>query len=300
MNESSQPQSPECLTRLSDVRTLVNRMGMHPSRALGQNFLVDGNILGLLLESAAVSESDSVLEIGPGLGVVTEPLAACARQLVAVEKDRRLYAHLADRFAGCSTVELIEGDVLEVGIPKLLERGIDKVVSNLPYSPGSRILLDLVRDANAPREIIVTVQLEVAQRIVAPPGSKTYGLMGVWCQLHCDVKLVKVISPNCFWPRPEVKSAIVKLTRREKPLLGATELDRFYALTRYAFQHRRKQLASSMPKAPGDLSVEADQCRSLLEQIGAPPSARPEVLSLDQWCAFVKAIYPSSNSAVDR
>jgi len=272
------------LTRLSDLRTLVAQLGFHPSRALGQNFLIDRNILDILLDRAAVTSAERVLEIGPGLGVVTEALLNQAGHLIAVEKDHRLFAYLSDAFSGRARLELIQGDVLEVGISKLLARGIDKVVSNLPYSPGSRILLDLVCDACAPREIVVTVQLEVAQRITAPPGSKTYGLMGVWCQLHCDVELVKVISPNCFWPRPDVKSAIVALRRRETPLLPPVQEARFYKLTRYAFQHRRKQLASSLPKAPGELARDAETCRQLLCEIGAVEDARPEALSVEQWC----------------
>ncbi len=179
---------------------------------------------------------------------------------------------------------------MEVGIPGLLACGIDKVVSNLPYSPGSRILLDLVRDDNAPSDIIVTVQLEVAQRITAEPGTKAYGLMGVWCQLHCDVSLVKVISPTCFWPRPDVKSAIVTLNRRTRQPLAKDLEERFYALTRYAFQHRRKQLASCLAKAPGGLACDAERCRELLQRVGAAVDARPEALSIEQWCQLTEAM----------
>ncbi|MBT3191055.1 MAG: ribosomal RNA small subunit methyltransferase A [Verrucomicrobia bacterium] len=272
------------LTHLSDVRTLVTQLGFHPSRALGQNFLVDGNILDILIDCAAVVPTDRVLEIGPGLGVVTEAILDRAQSVVAVEKDHRLYAYLREALAGYKQLELIQGDVLEVGIPALLARGVDKVVSNLPYSAGSRILMDLVCDANAPRGIVVTVQLEVAQRIVAEPGSKTYGLMGVWCQLHCDVALTKVISPNCFWPRPDVKSAIVVLERRESRLLSEAHEPLFYQLTRHAFQQRRKQLASCLAKAPPQLALDANAARELLVQVGAEPTARPEALTIEQWC----------------
>jgi len=282
------------LTRLSDVRTLVTRLGFHPSRALGQNFLVDGNILDILLAHADISWGDRILEIGPGLGVVTEALLKLGARVTAVEKDHRLHAYLAEELEGCDGLTLQQGDVLEVGVPGLLASGIDKVVSNLPYSPGSRILLELVRDVRAPREIIVTVQLEVAQRITAEPGTKAYGLMGVWCQLHYDASLVKVISPNCFWPRPDVKSAIVTLQRRTKRRLEKSLESHFYALTRYAFQHRRKQLASSLTKAPAELACEAETCRERLQQVGAPVDARPEALSIEQWCRLTEAMASSS------
>ncbi len=278
------------LTRLSDVRTLVTRLGFHPSRALGQNFLVDRNILDILLAAADISWGDRVLEVGPGLGVVTEELLKLGARVVAVEKDHRLHAFLSEELEGCDGLALIQGDVLDVGIPALLARGVDKVVSNLPYSPGSRILMDLVRDDNPPAEIIVTVQLEVAQRITASPGSKAYGLMAVWCQLHCDTSLVKTISPNCFWPRPDVKSAIVTLSRRQNRLLAKADEGRFYALTRYAFQHRRKQLASSFTKAPDGLARDAETTREMLRCVEAPIDARPEALSIEQWCRLAEAI----------
>jgi len=278
------------LSGLSDVRTLVTQLGFHPSRALGQNFLVDRNILDIFIDSAELTAEDRVLEIGPGLGVVTEAILSRAKSLVAVEKDRRLFAYLSEKQADCKSLNLIEGDVLKVGIPSLLADGVDKVISNLPYTPGSRILLDLVRDDNAPQEIVVTVQLEVAQRITAAPGSKAFGLMGVWCQLHYDVEMVKVISPNCFWPRPDVKSAIVKLKHRQKAVLDKSDEAFFYKLTRHAFQQRRKQLASTLSKSPGDLRVDADTCRKYLIEAGASVSARPEELSLEQWCELARRI----------
>jgi 16S rRNA (adenine1518-N6/adenine1519-N6)-dimethyltransferase len=264
------------------------QLGFHPSRALGQNFLVDRNILDIFISSSELSGSERVLEIGPGLGVVTKEILANSKSLVAVEKDRRLFAYLSEKTSAVEKLKLIEGDVLKVGIPRLLADGVDKVISNLPYTPGSRILLDMVRDENAPKDIIVTVQLEVAQRICAAPGSKAFGLMGVWCQLHYDVELIKVISPNCFWPRPDIKSAIVKLKYREKDILDKSAEDYFYKLTRYAFQQRRKQLASTLAKAPGNLAVDADLCRKYLEETGASASARPEELSLKQWCSLTQ------------
>jgi 16S rRNA (adenine1518-N6/adenine1519-N6)-dimethyltransferase len=257
---------------------------------LGQNFLVDRNILNIFVESASVQSTDRVLEIGPGLGVLTEEILARAAHLTAVEKDKRLYAWLSGHLADRANFTLIEGDVLKVGIPALLAAGVDKVLSNLPYTPGSRILLDIVRDINGPSEIAVTVQLEVAQRITAKPGSKTFGLMGVWCQLHYDTRIVKVISPNCFWPRPDVKSAIVHLQRRKDDILPQAVEEYFYRLTRYVFQHRRKQLAATLAKAPTEFALPADACRGHLVAMGASETARPEELGLAQWCQLVQLL----------
>lgn len=277
------------LTKLSDVRTLVTQLGFHPSRALGQNFLVDRNILNIFIECAGIESGDRVLEIGPGLGVLTEEILAKAAHLTAVEKDHRLYDWLSGHLGGRDNLELIEGDVLKVGIPELLSAGVDKVLSNLPYTPGSRILLDIVRDKNAPGEIAVTVQLEVAQRITANPGNKTFGLMAVWCQLHYETEIIKVISPNCFWPRPDVKSAIVRLRHRRNSVLAQDAEAYFYRLTRYLFQHRRKQLAATLAKAPSEFAMKSDDCRNILDAVGAVVTARPEELSLEQWCRFAEA-----------
>jgi 16S rRNA (adenine1518-N6/adenine1519-N6)-dimethyltransferase len=278
------------LCRPSDVRTLVTQLGFHPSRALGQNFLVDRNILDIFLDAAELNTEDRVLEVGPGLGVLTAEVLALVGHLTAVEKDHRLFEWLSECLPVGDNFRLIDGDVLDIGIPTLLADGVDKFISNLPYTPGSRILMDLVRDDNAPRDIIVTVQLEVAQRITAVPGSKTYGLMAVWSRLHYEAEIVKIISPNCFWPRPDVKSAIVKMRRRNTPVLLPEYEEIFYTLTRYVFQHRRKQLASILAKAPENLRLAPDECRALLESMGSAVSARPEELDLRQWCNLTEKL----------
>lgn len=278
------------LTSISEVRTLVSQMGFHPSRALGQNFLIDHNILDIIIDSTNLSNEDRVLEVGPGLGVLTEKILEKAKRLISVEKDRRLYEYLSKKMGKIDNFEIIEGDVLKVGIHQLLARGIDKFVSNLPYNPGSRILLDVICDENEPKEIVVTVQLEVAQRINATPENKAFGLMAAWCQLHYETTLVKVISPNCFWPRPDIRSAVVKLRHRQESILDKSLEDHFYKLTRYAFQQRRKQLASSLSKAPADIAIKPDHCRELLVAIEASASSRAEELSIEQWCDLVKLV----------
>jgi len=156
--------------KLSELRSLLNEMDFHPSRALGQNFLIDGNILDILLDAADVRHRDEILEIGPGLGAVTEALVDSARRVVAVEKDRRLYEHLRERFKDKPKLELICADMLEVDTEALLKTGFNKVVSNLPYSAGSRILINLAMAEAAPERIIVTVQQEVAERLAAQAG----------------------------------------------------------------------------------------------------------------------------------
>ena len=277
------------LTRLSEVRGLLIERDFHPSRALGQNFLVDGNILDILVEAADIRPGDRVLEVGPGLGVVTRALLERGAFVTAVEKDHRLFAFLQESLGGEERLELVEGDALELSVPLVRERSLDKLVSNLPYNPGSRILMDLICADPAPRTMTVTVQLEVAERLTAVPGSKAFGLMGLWSQLHYEVTQVKVISPGCFWPKPAVKSAIVHFQRRPSARLPAGVLPFFYELTRYAFQHRRKQLVSLLAKAPAPFRAEAGDSRRRLEASGAGAEARPEDLPLEVWCVFAQA-----------
>lgn len=276
------------LTRLSEVRALADRCGFHPSRALGQNFLVDGNILDILVEASGVRSGDRVLEVGPGMGVVTAALLERGVHVTAIEKDHRLFALLQETFGGEPGLELIEGDALDLAVPLVREKSLGSLVSNLPYNPGSRIMLDLICAEVPPQALTVTVQLEVAERLTAAPGTKAYGLLGLWSQLHCEVRLVKIVSPTCFWPRPTIRSAIVTLRRRSQPLLEAAALPRFYALTRYAFQHRRKQLVSLLTKAPGSLSLDADDCRARLAAAGLDDSVRPENLPVEAWCALAR------------
>lgn len=276
------------LTRLSEIRALAEEWGIHPSRALGQNFLVDGNILDILIDAADIRDGDRVLEVGPGFGVVTAALLARGAYVTAVEKDHRLFEVLQTTLGAEPRLDLIEGDALDLAVAQVRDKHLTKLVSNLPYNPGSRIMIDLMCAEDSPQTLTVTVQLEVAERLSAVPGTKAYGLLGLWSQLHYEVRVIKVISPNCFWPRPKIKSAIVSLHRRPAPLLDAAALVTFYELTRYAFQHRRKQLVSLLAKAPGSLHLDIEDSRARLVANGLGVDARPENLSVEAWCAFAR------------
>lgn len=255
------------LTRPSEVRALLTDLDFHPSKSLGQNFLIDANILNIMLETAEVSGNDVVVEIGPGLGVLTGPLADRARRLVAIEKDKRLHAYLSQELISRTNVDLILSDAMDVDISAL---GATKVVANLPYSVGSRLLMNIFMAQEIPEKIVVTVQLEVADRLVAQPGSKDYGLLSVWAQLKYAVNIRKVISPTCFHPPPQVKSAIVEMARREPPV-SLTRPDVFRDLVKRSFSHRRKQMGTIL-KDPTALAT-----------AGIDPRARPENLSVDDW-----------------
>ena len=279
------------LTSLSQVRALLTRLDVHPRKVLGQNFLIDANVLRILLEHAALDADDQVLEVGPGLGVVTEQLLARVRHVVAVEKDRRLHAFLAERFGGAPRLELIAADVLDLDLAALLGSRINKVVATLPYAAASRILVELARLADPPRAIVVTVQHEVALRLAAEPGTADYGLLSLWVQLFYEAAAVRKIAPTCFWPQPGVTSAIVTLRRRQQAPLPGPARDFFYTLTKRAFEHRRKQLVTTLAGGGPAGGPWRAKLAAALAARSVDPQARPENLGAEAWWGFAGDLF---------
>ena len=277
------------LTSPAQVSAWCAEHGFKPNRVLGQNFLTDQNTLDFLADLSGVSPGDRVLEVGPGLGVVTGALLDRGAAVTAVEKDPALAERLPEALAEKAKGRLrtIAGDMLEQDLGALLAPpGFDVFVSNLPYSCGTRILMELLRHPLAPATMVVMVQLEVAGRFAAPPRDSARGLASVWVQRLYDVEIARVVKPTCFWPRPEVSSAIVRLRRHDREPLGPAALERFEALTRLAFSHRRKQLATTLRHAPAPLAMGQERCARILSSLGLDPRSRPEELSVGQWRAL--------------
>lgn len=268
---------------LTEVRQLLAELDIRPSKALGQNFLIDGNILRILIDQADLRRDESVLEIGPGLGVLTIELVARAKRVVAIEKDARLCRYLRGEVDG---VELIEDDAVEV-----LEQTripIDapyKVVSNLPYSISTPILERLVEREDKPRGMVLTVQREVAHRLAATPRHKDYGALTVFTQLWYHVTIAHIVSPRCFYPAPTVDSAIVVLERRDprvKLRVGAP----VRGVVRAGFGQRRKMLHKLL--APfGDVD-------KAFAAASVAPTARAEELAVEQWILLANALTPGA------
>jgi 16S rRNA (adenine1518-N6/adenine1519-N6)-dimethyltransferase len=265
---------------LTEVRRVLDKLGIRPSKALGQNFLVDANILCIIIEQADVRRDETVLEIGPGLGVLTEELAARAKQVITIEKDRRLCEYLRGKFPN---IELVEGDAVEVALPRC-----DKVVANLPYSISTPILERFVEGDPKPRRIVVTLQREVAQRLAAPPRSKDYGALTLFTGLCYHVTVAHIISGHCFYPEPEVESAVVVLDRRD-PRTKLAQDAPFHKIVRAGFGHRRKMLKKLLA---GCGNIEAAFASA---EISA--SARAEELSLEQWIRLANALTKSAERA---
>ena len=271
-----------------EVGALLRERGIRPSKALGQNFLVDRNVLARIVEAAALPPGARVLEVGAGLGVLTAALLDAGARVTAVEKDESLWPVLEERFGGRDGFSLVKGDALELPWDALLGApdGPRHLVSNLPYSVGSRVVVDAACCAAPPDTMTLLLQKEVGDRFAAPEGSPARGAASVWLQRLYDVRAVRDVPPGCFLPRPEVTSAVLSLRLHGRHPLDRAAAERFRALVKEAFLHRRKQLASSMRGAGGGLARDPDFVRAALAAAGAPETARAESLSVEQWLAL--------------
>lgn len=269
------------LTSPTQIRALLEARGLQPSQTLGQNFLIDANIRDFIVAAAGVGSDDVVLEVGPGLGVITRPLLERSARVIAVEKDAGLFAWLRESLGAVPNLTLIHADALDVLPARMSEWGITRLVANLPYSVGSRILMDVFALPDPPPSITVTVQLEVAERLAAPPGGAERGLLSVWAQRWYDVHVAKTISATCFMPRPKVRSAVVRMMRREGRPEGN---DRFFRdLTRACFGFRRKQIGTILGRVAGGLGLDAAMAVQALADLDIDARLRPETFPLETW-----------------
>lgn len=283
-------------TRPSEVKSWCLAHEFHPNRTLGQNFLVDRNILDAIVAAAELPPGAAVLEVGPGLGAVTHALLEAGAQVTAVEKDHRLAAWLRESSGANPALQLIEADMLDLPLDELLadpETGRPRFaacVSNLPYSSGTRILLELCRHVLCPDRLVVTVQREVAERLGAAADAPARGQAGVWVQQNFDVTLLRTIKPTCFWPQPEIASTLVRLLRHHRQPLTAAERRAFDELTRHAFMHRRKQMVALLRLAPPSLGLAPGRIEPFLAQAGLDPKIRAEALTNEAWASLARAL----------
>ncbi|HPC19596.1 MAG: ribosomal RNA small subunit methyltransferase A [Kiritimatiellae bacterium] len=282
-NDTSKMDVPPVLTHPSEVRALLAQLDFHPSRVLGQNFLIDRNILDILLAAADLRPDDAVVEVGPGLGVLTGALLERVATITAVEKDARLACYLRERFSNQPKLTLIHSDVLDCDLAALFPRPGLKLVANLPYAIAARLLVELTAIPHPPARMVITIQREVAARLEAGPATRDYGVLSILLQRHYDISTVKRISPSCFWPPPEVQSSICCLDLRPAPLGGGADERELRALVRHAFSHRRKTLARSLR------TLVADPLPALAA-VSLPPNARAEELPPHAWPALLRAL----------
>jgi len=260
---------------------------MNRRRRLGQHFLTNPEHAKKIVHLAGVKPSDLVLEVGPGRGILTEPLLKACRHLIAVEADLKLAEDLADRFAAAKNFTLFRQDILKFPIEKELKKFSPhkaKVVANLPYSISTEIIFLLLEHRQCFSELYLMVQKEVADRLVATPGGKTYGILSVLTQLFSESQIVMKVSPGAFHPRPQVDSAVVAMRLSDTPRVAVNNVAAFKRLVRQAFATRRKMLRNCLKIA------DDDKWRGLCATIGIDPKARAEQVTLQQFAALSEAL----------
>ncbi len=265
---------------------VLQKYNFNFQKKFGQNFLIDTNVLNKIIDSAEITKDDCVLEIGPGIGTMTQYLAESAREVVAVEIDKALIPILKDTLSAYDNVTVINDDILKVDINKLVqERNAGKpikVVANLPYYITTPIIMGLFESGVPLQSITIMVQKEVADRMQVGPGTKDYGALSLAVQYYAEPKVVANVPPNCFIPRPNVGSAVIRLTRYEKPPVEVKNEKHMFALIRASFNQRRKTLVNGLGNAP-ELGLSKEKVAAALEQLGYSPTVRGETFTLEEF-----------------
>ena len=265
---------------------ILKKYNFNFQKRFGQNFLIDSNILAKIVESAEVTKEDFVLEIGPGIGTMTQYLAEAAREVAAVEIDHSLIPILKDTLKDWDNVTIINDDILKVDIRKLALEKNDgkpvKVVANLPYYITTPIIMGLFENQVPISSITVMVQKEVADRMQVGPGTKDYGALSLAVQYYARPEIVANVPPNCFMPRPKVGSAVIRLEKYENPPVQVEDEKLMFRIIRASFNQRRKTLVNSL-KNSNELSYSKEEIESVLEKIGIPLNIRGEALTLEQF-----------------
>lgn len=276
------------------IRTALESEGLRPQKKFGQNFLTDARVLASIAEAAEINPNDTVVEVGPGLGHLTRALAARAGRVIAIELDRGLANKLQDDFAGAANVAIVQGDFLSAPPVEWIrqvtkEAGVlpasFKVVANVPYYITSAILRHLLEAEIKPSVIVLTVQKEVAQRIVAQPPQMS--LLAVSAQIFSRPRLVRTIAAGAFYPRPKVDSAVVRLDVYSNPAFASIRPQDFFRVVRAGFGERRKQLRNALAH---NLKLAPERVTAALERAHIAPIRRAETLNIAEWIDLCKVL----------
>jgi 16S rRNA (adenine1518-N6/adenine1519-N6)-dimethyltransferase len=267
----------------TEVQQLLKDLGLRPSRALGQNFLCDANVSRWIVDQLEPGPEDVVIEVGPGLGALTEHLVGRVRQLVLMEMDGRLAGRLRELYAGDEGVRVVEGDATQVDLRGYFAEQPVKLIGNLPYSAGGEIIRRFLRQPTPVSRAVLTLQKEVGRRLCAVPGTKSFGLLTLRVQSEWRVKQLKVLGPEVFLPRPAVESGVIRLEGREPGEMPPYSRALFDRLARQGFAQRRKQLKKLIPEAK-------ERWPELMGALGTVETVRAEEMTLEQWIAFTNLL----------
>ena len=272
---------------------ILNKYGFNFQKRFGQNFLIDTHVLEKIIRSANVTKEDMVLEIGPGIGTLTQYLCEHAREVVAVEIDKNLIPILEDTLSEYDNVSVINEDILKVDIKALaLEKNGGrpiKVVANLPYYITTPIIMGLLENDVPIDNITVMIQKEVADRMQTGPGSKDYGALSLAVQYYAEPYVVANVPPNCFMPRPNVGSAVIRLTRYEKPCVEVKNKKLMFSIIRASFNQRRKTLMNGLNNSP-EISIPKETILEAIEIMGKPATIRGEAFTLEEFAKFTNIV----------
>lgn len=288
------------LDNISGTVQILDKYNFNFQKRFGQNFLIDAHILDKIVSGAGVAKEDTVLEIGPGIGTMTQYLAERARQVIAVEIDKALIPILNDTLSSYDNVTIINDDILRVDINKLVEEYNNgrpiKVVANLPYYITTPIIMGLF-EAHVPLEsITIMVQKEVADRMQVGPGTKDYGALSLAVQYYAKPEIIAYVSPECFIPKPNVGSAVIRLQRYENSPVDVVNEEFMFRVIRASFNQRRKTLSNAISNA-GDIKADRTMVQEVLKDMDLDENIRGEKLSLDQFAKFSNLLWGKLNGA---
>lgn len=275
------------------TKEVINKYSFAFQKKFGQNFLIDSNVLENIVEAAGITKDDFVLEIGPGIGTMTQYLCESARQVLAVEIDKMLIPILEDTLSEYDNVEVINQDVLKVDIKSLVEEKNNgrpiKVVANLPYYITTPIIMGLFENKVPIESITIMVQKEVADRMQTGPGSKDYGALSLAVQYYAEAKVMLNVSATCFMPRPNVDSAVIKLTRHQESPVEVKDESLMFRIIRASFNQRRKTLVNGL-KNSSELDFSKEEITEAIKSIGKEENIRGEKLTLEEFAKLSNAL----------
>lgn len=280
------------IANIKETRAIIEKYGFSFQKRFGQNFLIDTNIIDKIVDGAGITENDVVLEVGPGIGSLTQSMASCAGKVIAVEIDKKLIPMLEETMSAYDNVRVINEDILKLDIKALLkEEQVDKVkvVANLPYYITTPIIMGLLEQDIPVESITVMIQKEVADRMNAEPGVKSYGSLSIATAYYATTELVTLVPPGCFIPKPKVGSAVIKLTKRETPRVKVEDEQLLFKIIKGSFAQRRKTLVNSLFNSNAT-TLTKEAIVTALEALNMDARVRGEALTLEDYAAFTNQV----------
>ena len=286
------------ISSIKVTKEIVSKHNFKFSKSLGQNFLVDSNIIDKIIEGANITENDYVLEVGPGIGTLTREICKKAKKVIAVEIDKKLIPILKETLSDLDNVEVINADILKLDILEVIREKMDnkpiKLVANLPYYITTPIVMKFLEEYIPVENIVVMVQKEVADRMQASPGTKDYGALSVAVQYYCEPKIITKVPRTLFIPQPNVESTVICLTVHKNPIYKLKNKDLFFDVVKSSFGKRRKTILNAL--SSGNIVVSKEELKNVLNNSGVDEVRRGETLTIDEFANLSNVLYDALNN----